>query len=148
MYNERLKASAIARIKSRIPLEEISEDLDIPYTIVKEWAENLGGKDLIGLEANIHAATKLANQEIMPLGDTENEEALKTKLFEVAIEIAEETSGVVAMGDPITAKALQLCADTVTKLYSTFIIKKDSPQNINQTPSSDSLTMFQGLLRD
>lgn len=144
MIDERLKSAAIARIKRQIPLEEIALDLDIPYMLIKEWAHNMQGNDLVALQANIHAAASFASSQ--ELTET-TEQKLENKLQDVALEIATETYKAVSLGDPIFSKSLQLCADTITKLHNTFIAKVGEGGK-GETPSTDSVSIFSNMLRD
>ena len=143
MISNQLKAQAIARIRHNVPLEDIAHELDIPLMLIKEWSSTLNVKDLVAIESNVYAVQTLLDKD----PSAENEARLKSKLEEVAFDIAEETSKAVGYGDPVLSKSLQLCADTVSKLYTVFIAKNNGPAPLEQ-PSSTGLSLFQNMLRD
>lgn len=142
MITEPIKAKAIALIKHQTSLDEIAEQLELPIMLVREWAK-LEGKDLVALEANIHAVENVLQGEVL---EQDKIQLLKDKLEDAAIEVTKDIN--MALGDPLYAKSLQLCADTIAKLYVS-IVKKDTPSdNPNNIFSPTGLTAFQAVMRD
>jgi hypothetical protein len=121
MIKETVKAKAIAQIKRSIPLDQIAEELSLPVMLLEDWAK-LEGKDLVAMEANLHAVETILNRQEVVEQDTV--EILKTKLEEAALEVTKDIP--MAMGDVVYAKSLQLCADTISKLY-VHIVNKGIP---------------------
>ena len=146
MITPSLKATAIARIKCSEPLEEIARELDIPLAVVKELYNGLDNNDLIRLEANVFALGKLTNGDIIPPSD-KNEQMLKMKIEEVAIDIVDEVGLCVTTADPIRAKTLQLCADTVSKLYTTLISKLPAGEG-GVSPNGKTIEAFKSIMKD
>lgn len=156
MITKELKATAIAKIKCHVPLEEIALELDIPFPLVKEWhaketesESNRTASDLVNTAAKVHAVqvlTRELHQQVIPPSN-QQEELLKLKIEEVALEIAEQVSLNLATTDVIRAKTLQLCADTVTKLYNSLISKAIAPDG-SIRPSDTGLSAFRNVMRD
>lgn len=144
MITEQLKAQAIAKLRHAVPIEDIASALNIPVKLVKEWKGKLDPKDLVAIEANIYAAEKLAYGEIVTEDD--NEKILKETLELTAIDIAKEVNNGFSLQDPMAAKSVQLCADAISKLYNTFILKNGSGTPMNNIPQEAST--FQRLMRD
>lgn len=143
MISEPTKARALALMKHQVPLEEISEELELPLMLVRDWHKQMSGKDLVALEANIHAVEHVLQGEVL---EKDKIEILKDKLEDAAIEVTKDIS--MAMGDPMYAKSLQLCADTIAKLYVS-IVKKDTPtEGSNNIFNPNGLTAFQSVMRD
>lgn len=137
MFTEAIKAKAIAKIKHQVPIEDIAEELELPTTLIEQWAK-LEGKDLVALESNLHAIENVTNQETL---DPTTIDRLKDKLEKAAEEITDDIG--MALGDPVYAKSLQLCADTVSKLYITLVQKS----NPSDTPDGH-VPLFETLMRD
>lgn len=148
MITEEVKTQAIARLRRGFDPTLISEELGLPDRLVREWQKSLDPHSLLSLEANLHAADELANGRIVLNGDiiTNSEELLRTKLETVAVEIVDQTALVVTTGDIVRAKTLQLCADTVSKLYQTFITKGIASPNNPRSPTG--MSAFQRLMKD
>lgn len=142
MISQEIKANAIARLAQAIPPEEVAENLDIPLKLVKEWSDNLSPNNLVSVHANINAMNNLKENEVLGL----NEDVLRETLELTAIDIAKSASVSSSYSDPLSAKAVQLCADAVSRLYKTFILKDGMVENTKQTPTESSA--FQNLLRD
>lgn len=142
MITDQIKARAISKLRHNETPEQIALDLGIPEKLIKEWAKTLSSSDLVAIEANTYAIGKImATQELVPL----QEDILRNELEKAAIDIAKEAS--VATDDMMHAKAVQLCADAVCKLYASLILKGSPNQNNgNQLPSMSSA--FETLMRD
>jgi hypothetical protein len=146
MITETVKSTAIAKIKCQVPYPEIAEELDIPELLVKEWADKLEGNDLVHMQANIHALERMSRQTLIE-PSSNMEELLKTKIEEVAVNIVNEVDMVVATADPIRAKTLQLCADTITKLYTTIVTKVIAAPGVEK-PNGSEISVFKNIMRD
>ena len=145
MITEKTKANAIALLKLGDKPEQVSADLELPYMLVREWYEALDQKDLTKLQANANALVRIVEGEL--LANTEdNVEKLRTKIEECAIEIVDKVKATVHFPDVIQAKALNLLADTCSKLYGTVINKGQSGAAL--PPSMQNLSMFEQLSRD
>lgn len=139
MITEKIKAKAIALLERRKLAEEVAEELDLPVMVVKDWEKTLSVKSLVALEATVHAIEDIEIASIDPTMEAK----LKTKLEEAAHEIADQVYKYAGSGDPIHAKALQLNADAVTKLYQTIILKGQAIVAIN--PNGSNGSAFQQL---
>lgn len=145
MITDKIKAQALAQIKHQIPAEQIAEKLNIPIMLVKEWGGKLTPDDMTALESNIYALESIVNGKVEILDN--NEEILKAKLEEAAIELAKQTHTACAFGDMVHAKSVQLCADAVAKLYTTIILKNSSG-NAMLDKSTTGNTLFNALMKD
>lgn len=129
MITPRLKANAIALLKMGDSPQKVSEDLELPYMLVKEWHDELDLSDLTTLQANTLAVSKILEGEVLYSND--NVDKLKTKIEETAILIIDRAKDYVHFPDLPSAKALELLANTCSKLYMTIITKQTGPQNPN-----------------
>lgn len=143
MITDKLKANAIALLKLGDSVRQVSEELEIPYMLVKEWAEALDVRDLTALQANAHALATVMNKPTIIEPSEQNKEMLKAKIEKVALDIVDHVELIVHLGDPIQSKALQLLADTCSKLYLN-IVNEGSPA----APQSPTSTIFEQLSRD
>ena len=143
MITDKLKANAIALLKLGDSVRQVSEELEIPYMLVKEWADALDVRDLTALQANAHALATVMNKQTIIGPSEQNKEALKAKIEKVALDIVDQVELIVHIGDPIQSKALQLLADTCTKLY--LNIANGGSTAAPQNPTS---TIFEQLSRD
>lgn len=137
MIDSGVKAKAIAKLKHGVPPEAISHEMEIPLLLVREWAK-LEGNDLIALQSNLYAVGNVLNGEVM---DPTLLDQLRTKLEKAAISVVDEIP--MSLGDPIYAKSVSLCADTIAKLYMTFLSKTG-----DGLPEDTSTTLFESLMRD
>ena len=146
MITEKQKSLAIAKMKSQTPLEVISEDMEIPLGLLKEWYKKLNPHDLVAVEANIIAVDRALNGEIVGLPD----ETLKELLEVAAGDIAKQVGTAAISGDPIYAKTLELCSKAVSNLYQTIILKNNSvaPEPPGSKPSNSGLSIFQASMVD
>ena len=142
MIPDKIKAQAIAKIRHRVPVEQIAEELNVPVKLVKEWGNNLDPKDLIAIQSNIHAVDEVLNGELIGL----NEDKLRETLELAAIDIAKHASTPALNADVVHAKALQLCADAISKLYQTLIMKGGTGEPVKNT--SGNFSTFQRLMKD
>lgn len=143
MIPEKVKAQAIAKLRHRIPPEIVAEELEIPVKLIKEWSSNLDPKDLIAIQANIHAVDEVLNGELVGV----NEDKLKETLELTAIDIAKQAATPAMNADMVHAKAIQLCADAVSKLYQTLIMKGGTGEPTNKN-NNGHLSTFQRLMKD
>lgn len=146
MIPDTTKNQAIAKLKRNMPAEMIASELDLPLMLVKEWESKLNPNDLVALEANIQAVEEVTqrvlNGEIVP----GNEETLKNELEKAAIQIAQASTKPIFIGDMLHAKAVQLCADAVSKLYQTLILK-GAPAGQGSS-GGQSNSRFHDLMKD
>ena len=148
MITEAIKNKAIFRLRDRETAEDIAKDMELPLPLVKEWESKLDAKDLTHLQSNIHAIETFGKQEIFAPGQTGNEEMLRTKIEEVAMEIVDQVNLTVSTPDIMRAKTLQLCADTITKLYDSLINKKTGPAGEPIKPNGRAITAFQSIMKE
>ena len=141
MITESVKAVALARIKHQVPIEQISRELDIPEKLVKEWGGKLSENDMIAIEANIHAIDTVLHDN----GVTGQEDILKSKLELAAIALTNEMY-LASKGDAIHAKSIELCANAITKLYQTIVMKNQGKDDDNSSAGSGSF--FKSLMQD
>lgn len=141
MITDSQKAQAMAQIRRQVPLEQIATELMIPPALIKEWAKT-SGHDLIAVEANLHAVEHILTEGGVVESNTDR---LKVKLEEAALELVKELP--MSHGDPMYAKSIQLCADTINKLYTTFFKTNEPAENPdNFNPSA--ITAFASLMKD
>ena len=143
MITDKLKANAIALLKLGDSVRQVSEELEIPYMLVKEWADALDVRDLTALQANTRALATVMNKQAIIEPSEQNKEILKAKIEKVALDIVDHVELIVHIGDPIQSKALQLLADTCSKLY--LNIANGGDATATQSPTS---TIFEQLSRD
>lgn len=146
MITEKTKANAISLLKLGDTPEQVSDQLELPVMLVREWAENLGLKDLTALQANTNALARVVQGEVLSTSE-ENAEILRIKIEETAIQIVDQVNKAIPYSDVVQAKALQLLADTCSKLYST-VINKGQASGPPQTPGQQALSMFEQLSKD
>lgn len=146
MITEKTKANAISLLKLGDTPEQVAEALELPLMLLREWKETISPKDLTSLQANTNALTKVVNGEVLT-SSAENAEILRIKIEETAIKIVDQVSMAVPFADVVQARALQLLADTCSKLYSTVINKGQLPTT-PQSPGMQALTMFEQMSRD
>ncbi len=151
MITREIKMEAIAQINLGIPLPDIAANMDIPLPLVQEWSdkealETKSDNDLVAIAANIHAVRLLERGEIIPKS-SDQEELLKIKIEEVALDIVDQISLTVASPDILRAKTLQLCADTVTKLYNSMVAKVTSADG-SIRPDGQTISAFKSLMRE
>lgn len=145
MITEKTKANAIALLKLGDTPEQVSESLELPLMLVREWFADISPKDLTKLEANANALTRVVEGQILNSSET-NAELLKVKIEETALEIVDQVSKAVPFGDVVQARSLQLLADTCSKLYNTVINKGQLVTPAN--PAQQALSMFEQMSRD
>ncbi len=142
MITAQTKSQALARIRHNIPLEDIALEFDIPYKLVKEWADKIEGRDMIALESNVYAVEKLrfsSAEEVDPL-------VLQSKLENAAVELADQAYKSAGTADLVHAKSIESLAKAVTSLYTTIVLKNNSVvlNSINEASES----FFSQLLKD
>lgn len=144
MISEAEKSRAIALLKRRVAEDEIAEELDLPIMLIKDWKKELGFNDLVAVEANIHAVDTIMNDGGELVDDLEDR--LKITLEETALDLAKAAVGPAISGDVMHAKAIQLCSDAVSKLYSTLVLKGNSTVKID--PGQTGGSAFAQLMKD
>lgn len=144
MITDKIKANAIALLKLGDSPREISDELEIPYMLVRNWADEIGIEDLTELKANTNALERIITSEVLSSTDA-NTEMLKLRIEETALKIVERVKDEVKYADLPTAKALQLMAQTCSTLYTTVINKGNVG---NAIPGTGNLTMFDLVAKD
>ena len=144
MISDKLKAQAIAQLRSGYDAEDVAEDLEIPRSLVEEWRDKLDGNNLVALEAAAIAVQRVENGEIVGV----NEDTLKNALEETAIGLAKQAAIPGSWGDMAQAKSVQLCADAVAKLYTTLILKNNSTVSIPNPNEGQGLNAFTSKMKD
>lgn len=118
MITEDDKAKAIAQLEASVPPEQVALDLGIPEPLVQEWMKKLDPKNMIAIKSNIHAVEQVIVGNVSEV-DTHT---LKHTLRQSAMELARQSRQPGDSGDMVHAKAISLCADAVSKLYSSIVI--------------------------
>lgn len=137
MFTENTKANAIALLKMGDSPEKVSDDLELPHMLIKEWYEELDLSDLTRMKANALAVSRVLEGEVL-VGD--NIENLKNKIEETAILIIDKAKDYTEYPDLAQAKALELLANTCSKLYITIVSKQTGVGG-----TSDGLTLLEQL---
>lgn len=145
MINASTKNVALARIKLGHDIQEIADELVLPYMVVKEWSDNMDTNGLVAIAARTSAvADFMSDDNLSP----DLEDMLKRKLQKVAIDLTDEASKCVGSGDIVYATSLEKCANAVVKLYDAFVLRGVSPTQLLPTASETNITLFQSLLKD
>jgi len=139
------KAQVIAQIKRNKPLSIIAEDHELPIKVVEEWANECSKNpnDLIAIHSNIEAVKDVTSGKVLEI----DEDLLEDILIETAMDVAKHVSIPAQQGDPYAAKAVKECADAVSKLYSTFVLKNGSGLP-SDAGTQNGLAMFTATMKD
>lgn len=142
LIDDKIKSKAIAMLHKRTPVTQIAEELEISTVLVEEWAKKLDLNDLVAVQANINAVEQLTKGELVELESDE----LKKALEQSALDIAKMAPSPCDYGDIAQAKSINLCADAVSKLYQTIVLKGGmiQPQSGDNVP----LSVFQSIMKD
>lgn len=145
MSPDKTRAAGIAKLKNGESPENIGKELDISPSIVKEWAEELTPNEMAAKEVNAIAIQKA--KDLLEAEQAINTQQLQTTLLNLAIAITDEVK--VGMHDHEVAKAINISADTVSKLQNAFFAKgtQIAVVNNNSSSASEELKLFKGLLR-
>ena len=146
MSPNKIKAVAIAKLKNGELPENIGVELEISPTIVMEWAEELSPSEMVAKEVNAIALQKA--QELLKAEQTTNTKQLQGILLNLAIAITDEVK--MGLYDHEIAKAVNISADTVSKLQNAFFAKgtQIAVINNNSNQASEELKIFKGTLRN
>lgn len=145
MSPDKTKAVAIAKLKNGEDPENIGVELEISPAIIKEWAEELSPNEMVAKEVNAIALQKA--QELLKAEQVTNTEQLQGTLLNLAIAITDEVK--MGLHDHEIAKAINISADTVSKLQNAFFAKgtQIAVINNNSNSASEELKIFKGSLR-
>lgn len=150
MITERTKAIVKARVRQNISAEDIAEELDLPLKLVEEWAGKVDQKDMLVQESVAMAVDKIHQKalkgEVMPM----MEEVLKNTLEETAIDLTKSMAIPALQGDIVHAKAIQLLADALVKMYQVIVLKggNGTPNTNGNLPNSEVIDSFAEMMRD
>lgn len=141
----KLKSIAIAKLKNGELPSEISEELDVSISLIKEWEDELNPNELVAKEVNAIAISKAT--EILQANRKHNTEQLQNTLLELALTITDELK--MGIHDFEIAKSINVSADTIAKLQGAFFAKgaQIAVVNSNVEESDSKLQKFKGLLR-
>lgn len=142
MITAKTKAYALSLLKMGDSIKQVSEDLQLPIMLVREWAETIDIKDLTELNANAVAVSRVLEGEV--LNSNEDIEKLKNKIEKTALLIIDKVGETIAYPDLPQAKALELLANTCSKLYMTIV----SRSNLADSGPINGLTLLEQLGRD
>lgn len=152
MITKTEKSKARAKIRSGIPLEEIASEFEIPMAVIEEWQQDLDPDEVQELETNTIALERVTHN--ITNGELEdfNPDLLQQQLEKSAMDIAKAVPLPLINGDAIHAAALKNCAEAISKLYTTIILKngmtiRAEGENADQY-SDQTLMAFQNALRD
>ena len=150
MITEKTKAVAVAKLRQRVPAQVIADEMELPLKLIEDWQGDLSPNDTVRAEANLIAVQQISQRvSTGELVEEANEAVLKNVLEETAIDIAKQSSIPGISGDMVHAKAIQLCADAVVKLYQTIILKGgNGPQDSGKRPNSQVLDVFENMMKD
>ena len=144
MISDKLKAQAIAQLRSGYEVFTVVKDLEIPESLVEDWYNTLDANNLVALEAVAIAVQRVENGEVMP----GNDEVLKETLEQTAIGLVKQVAVLGGWGDMAAVKSIQLCADAVTKMYTTMVFKNSSSIDIVNPGASTGLGAFTSKMKD
>ncbi len=141
MVTEDLKKEIIAKMSQGEGLEELSNMYDIPLALLNEWYNtNSNIKNSIDFSYSL-------KDKMDEIPDENTFELLREKTNKTALAILSMMSEI-ELNDPITARILQIHADSVAKLRNAFF----KAPTIAIAPSSgekgDDLSMFKKTLKD
>lgn len=131
MITDNIKAKAIAQLKLGYPYRDVANQFELPEMLVKDWFNSLDEKDLTSLAANTYALGAICSGGITK----NNVDILKDKIEKVAIKIIDQVEIYTPYPDIVQAKALNLLADTCSKLYTSIISKTTTALPENRTMS-------------
>lgn len=148
--DKKLKASAIMRLKHRVPPEEVAIELNLPLALVEEWSEGLDTKDYASANSQ-----GIANRQVIQLVTAEvvqNEttlEDVKTNIEKAAYKIAKEVCDVSLISfDLERAKTLQLLSGSLASLYNALFNKNQTVNMINNVQNSQDGSMSRFIQKD
>ncbi len=152
MITEKEKSKAKAKIRSGVPLEDISKELGLSVAILEEWQETLNPDEVIEYEMKTFALEKV-HQELCDSSVEDTDiDILQKQLEKSAMDIAKAVPLPLLNGDAIHATALKNCAEAISKLYTTIILKNGMTihaEGPTQEQYSDKALMaFQNAMRD
>lgn len=140
IISQSTKAKAKALLQRRKPIEHVADELGLPIPLIREWAKQFGFDDLAVIQSNTAALEDITHGQCLPIDN----KTLEAELQNTALEIAKYASHPCEYGDVIQAKAINLCADSITKMYNTFILKNGQGNGENDANAD----IFQSLLKD
>lgn len=148
MITEQTKAKAKARLKQCISVEEVAEELNLPVKLVEEWATKLNGADLVAQEATLLAVEKLQAKADAGVIEPLNTELLRKTIEDTALDLTKAMAIPAINGDMVHAKAIQLMADALVKMYQIIVMKGGVIDGGGDAPSNKSLELFGDMMRD
>ena len=123
-------------------IKEVAEELGLLPALVKEWYNGMTDTEKLTIETDLEVTKKavsvVKNVETKDSANAKLELILNTAAYELA------SKAPYIQGDIEAAKAFNLCADGLAKLYSSFFGK--APNNITIAPSTNS--EFSNMLKD
>lgn len=148
MITEQIKAKAKARLKQCIPIEEVAQELNLPVRLIEEWASKLNSNDLVAQEATLLAVEKLQAKVDSGIIEPLNTELLRKTIEDTALDLTKAMAIPAINGDMVHAKAIQLMADALVKMYQIIVMKGGVIEGNGDKPSSKSLELFGDMMRD
>lgn len=145
MITDKDKAKVIAELKRLRTPEELSEKYDIPLGLIKEWERKLDVKDLTVIESKISVIEDITNGEL----EITNSSLLQSTLEDASIDLIKQVRIAATTGDMVHANSIKLCAEAISNLYKTIILKNNTAVNNDALNlSNKSLSSFQKLMRE
>lgn len=144
---EKIKAIALAKLKTGSTVEDLAIEYDISKSIIKDWKDSLSIDEVYKVETGailVQKATEIVNKSANTNIDSDE---LKNKLMLLANMISKDMPS--SLTDPVLAKSLNISADTIAKLYNCFFGGNAVSLNIdNRQISNNQLNNFRSLLKD
>lgn len=144
MEIKNLKAKALALLKNGASGKEISEELNLPLSLVAEWQNQLSLADKTAIEVNSIALQKASL--LVKDNKPKNSEDLKIALLSLALSLTDELK--YGVKDLEIAKSLALTANTIATLQKAFFSDNNNQIAIINNSSKEELSTFRGLLRE
>lgn len=151
MSNLEKKPRAVSYLKQNMSVKDTADKLGLHEALVREWKDAIPNTDF---EAQVTEAliidTKIKTiSELDKIGIDSVQSKLETKLKTVALDLLERISQTKHMEDEEFAKALNLTADSISKLQNA-LVNKGASVNVqtNVDLSQSTVDNFRKLLRN
>lgn len=131
--DKKVKAAALARLKSGVSCLEVSEELKLPLPLVEEWSEAIDTGELVTANLPNEVANRIVRMATAEIVATEhNLEHIKENMERAANKIVNEVldNSLIAF-DLERARTLNLLAGSITGIYNALFNKNQTVNLVN-----------------
>jgi hypothetical protein len=148
--DKRLKGAAIARLKHRVPVEDVAAELQLPIPLVREWQESMDSKDYHVAEAEIMGPKQLQLMVASKVADGEvTLQEVKTSIESAALKLAQEVASNNIIGFDIErARTVNLLSGAMATLYNALFNKNQTVNILNNSMPTGSAPLSKFIGRD